>query len=137
MQSAADVQLIITCRQFETLGLCHLLSRCLPSLPFWRVPEQVAADLSSIWDHRGVVKKRLVSNLHLEKSLVSGGQLLGQRPQPQQPQQYQQRHTPTLIVPHPVKTEDKHFRQDSLVFGVQGCRTSSISAMDRINKRMT
>lgn len=110
VQSAADLQLIITCRQFESLGLCNLFGRCLPSLPFWRVPEQVAADLSAIWDHGGVVKKRLVSNLHLEKSLVSGGQLLGQRPQSQQ---HQQRHTPTFTVPHPVKTEDEHFSQHS------------------------
>lgn len=127
VQSAADVHLMITCRQFESLGLSNLLTRCLPSVPFWRVPEQVAADLSSIWDHGGVVKKRLVSNLHLEKPLVSGGQLLGQRPQRQQ---RQQRHTPTFIVPHPVKTEDERFSRDSLVLDVQDCRISSISAVD-------
>ena len=101
-------------------------SRCLPLLPFWRVPEQVTADLSSIWDHGGVVKKRLVSNLHLEKPLVSGGQLLGQRPQrqqpqqPQQPRQRQQRHTPAFIVPHPVKSENKRFGSGLFGFSCPG-----------------
>lgn len=62
----------------------------MSGVPLRRVPEEVAADLSSVGEHRGVVEEGLVADLHLEELLVTRGQLLGPRAQrEQQPQQPQ------------------------------------------------
>lgn len=59
-------------------------------VPFGRVSEEIAANLSSIWNDRRVVEKGFVTDLHLEKLLVPSGQLLGPGAQRQQ----QPQHTP-------------------------------------------
>lgn len=66
-------------------------------LPFGSVPEQVAADLSTVWDDGGVVEQRLVSDLHLEEAFVSRGQLLRQS---SQRQQHHHHHAPAFTLPH-------------------------------------
>lgn len=61
------------------------------SIPFGGVSEEVAADLGSVRDDRGVVEKRFVPDLHLEELLIPGGQLLGPGAERQQQQQERQR----------------------------------------------
>ena len=66
---------------------CVCKSRVLS--PFGRIPEQISADLGSVGNDGGVVEKGLVSDLHLEQTLVPGGKLLGHRPQDQDQDQDQ------------------------------------------------